>query len=123
MKRSLLVAAVGAAFLFGLQLVADKNASAFTNVPWVLSLAILGTILAILGGVAYRLMLGSAAAKFGLIALIVVVANGLAEILIGSDQAYPRLSLWLIIPYVVACWLGAALAIARAKFNARQRSL
>jgi hypothetical protein len=117
MKRSLLVVAAGAALLFGLQLIADQNASAFTNVPWALSLAVLGVILAILGGVAYRLLLGAAVGKFALIALIVIIANGVAEIVIGSDRAYPRLTLWLIIPYVIACWIGAAVAIAVGKFS------
>jgi hypothetical protein len=117
MKRSLLVVAIGAALLFGVQLMADQNASAFTNVPWALSLAMLGVILAILGGMAYRLMLGAATAKFVLITLMVIIANGVAEIVIGSDQAYPRLTLWLIIPYVIACWVGAAIAIALAKLR------
>lgn len=117
MKRSLLVAAVGAALLFGIQLIADRNASVFTNVPWALSLAVLGVILALLGGLAFRLMVGSVATKFILIALMVIVANGVAEITIGSDQAYPQLTLWLIIPYVIVTWLGAAIAIALARFG------
>ena len=117
MKRSLIVVVVGAVLLFGLQLLADYNASAFTNVPWALSLAVLGVILAILGAVAYRLLLGGATGRFIMIALMVIIANGVAEIVIGSDQAYPWLTLWLIIPYVIACWFGAVIAIALAKLS------
>lgn len=115
MTRSFIVVAIGAAALFLLHLLAESNASAFTNIPWAASLAVLGVILAILGGVAYRFLLGGVVTKLALIALTVVIANGLAEIVIGSDQAYPRLVLWLIIPYVIACWLGAAIAMVLAK--------
>lgn len=117
MTRSLVVVALGAIALFTLQLVAESNAQAFVNVPWVLSLGLLGLFLAVLGGVAYRLLRGSTTAKLILIALIVVIANGAAEIVIGSDQAYPQLRLWLIIPYVIACWIGAAVAIGLTKWN------
>jgi len=117
MKRSLIVVVVGAVLLFGLQLLGDYNASAFTNVPWALSLAVLGVILAILGAVAYRLLLGGATGRFIMIPLMVIIANGVAEIVIGSDQAYPWLTLWLIIPYVIACWFGAVIAIALAKLS------
>lgn len=122
MTRSLVVVALGAIALFTLQLVAESNAQAFVNVPWVLSLGLLGLFLAVLGGVAYRLLRGSTTAKLILIALIVVIANGAAEIVIGSDQAYPQLRLWLIIPYVIACWIGAAVAIGLTKWNSARAS-
>lgn len=117
MTRSLIVVAIGAVGLFVLELLAESNAPAFTNIPWALSLAVLGVILVILGGVAYRFLVGGVATKFALIALLVVIANGAAEIVVGSDQAYPRLGLWLIIPYVIACWFGAVVAIALAKLR------
>jgi len=111
MKRSLLVLLVGAVSLFTVEWLANRNASAFINVPWALSLACLGVVLAILGAAAYHFMVGNVFMKFVLIGLIVVIANGATEIAIGSDQAYPWLTLWLIIPYAIACWIGATLAL------------
>lgn len=109
MKQSLLVVGFGALGLLGLQSVANANAAAFLNIPWVVSTAIFALALGILGAVAYRYMRGNVAARFILIALMVALANGLFELVIGSDPAYPGLVLLLIIPYVIACWLGAAL--------------
>lgn len=122
MTRSFLVVAVGATVLFVLQLLAESNAEAFTNVPWAISLVLLGVFLAVLGGVAYRFLRGGVAAKLVLIAAIVVIANGAAQVVVGSDQGYPDLRLWLIVPYVVACWLGAAAAIGLAKWGSRGTS-
>lgn len=117
MIRSFVVVGIGAAALFLLQLLAEAYAAAFTNVPWAVSLAVLGVILAVLGGAAYRFLRGSVVARLILVALIVVIANGAAEVVMGSDQAYPRLGLWLIIPYVLACWIGAAVAIGLARWG------
>lgn len=122
MTRSFIVVAVAATVLFVLQLLAESNAGAFANVPWAVSLALLGVFLAVLGGVAYHFLRGGVVAKLVLIAVMVVIANGAAQVVVGSDQAYPDLRLWLIVPYVVACWLGAAVAIGLARWGSRGAS-
>lgn len=118
MIRSFAVVAIGATALAVVQLLAEKNAATFTNIPWAISLAALCVILAVMGGVAYRFLRGAVMTRLALIALVVIIANGVGEFVIGSDQAYPQLGLWLIIPYVIACWIGAGVVVALSKRRA-----
>ena len=117
MTRSFMVMAIGAAILFAVQVLAEYRAAVFVNVPWVLSLVLLGVLLAVLGGTAYHVLRGNVLAKLVLIAAMVVIANGATQVVVGSDQAYPNLRLWLIVPYVVACWLGAGVAVGFTKWG------
>lgn len=120
MTRSFIIVVAGAVTLFGLQLFAEANAQAFVNVPWRLSLVLLAMILALFGGVIFHFLRGSVVVKMLEILLIVVVGNGVAQLVVGSDQAYPNIGLWLIIPYVIVCWFGSALALVIAKWGVRR---
>jgi hypothetical protein len=117
MTRSFIAVTAGTAILLGLQLLAESNAQAFVRIPWGLSLALLGVFLAIVGGVAYRFLQGSMFVRLFAIALMVAAANSAAQLVVGSDQAYPNLRLWLIVPYVLTSWFGATLSICMVKLR------
>lgn len=107
MKSTPLVFWFGTLGLWLLQVAAHFGAKTFVDVPWQLSTGVLVLLLATAGAFCYRMMRGSIWVRLALVAAMPALANVLFELSIGSDPAYPNLVLWLIIPYSVACLVGA----------------
>lgn len=91
-----------------LQVIEERFAKSFTNIPWGMLLAVDGFVFVLLGAIAYLVFKGSAGIRIALVAVVPIVANVLLELFMGSDPAYPYVLLLLAVPYAIAFGVGAA---------------
>jgi hypothetical protein len=107
MKTNLFRYVLFVGILFLLQMVEERFAKAFTNVPWQVLISVDAIAFGIFGAMAYRLFHGSVMSRVLLVIAIPVAASVLLEMIIGSDPAYPYVILLLGIPYALAFAVGA----------------
>jgi len=111
LKRDSAVLALLVAAFTGFQLAMESRSVAtfFRDIPWQESTFVMAVLFACLGAVAFFLFRGNWLLRLTFVTAIPVLTQVILQLTIGSDPAYPGLTLALAIPYGVLFLLGATL--------------
>jgi len=90
-----------------LDLVVNRQALLFRDIPWTQSLTALAVAFFLFGAASFFAFAGGFWTRAALVTLVPVIVCVIFELTVGSDLAYPYLSLVLSVPYAGLFFLGA----------------
>jgi hypothetical protein len=107
-QRNLLVFVLLIAAFLLFQIGTDRYGSAiFERLPGTASLVVLATLLFFFGAASFFVFAGGFWTKTLLATAVPALTQGIMELTLGSDPAYPQLLLMLAVPYAALFFFGA----------------
>ena len=105
-RNAIAMSLLVAGFL-ALQLIGERYPDTFTNVPWNITLAMLGAVLFLFGAGSFFAFRGGFYVRTFLVILVPVITQAILEATVGSDPGYSGLTFLLAVPYAILFFLGA----------------
>ena len=88
---------------------AGEFAKPLPDIPWQTSLLFLAVVLFLFGAASFFAFRGGFYIRTALATAVPIITQALLEMTMGSDPAYPGLTLLLAIPFAVLFFLGSVL--------------